>query len=312
MKKVIVAATAVLIASAAPVLAADVAVVRKAPVVAPPPSPFDIAFGASIHSDYNFRGISQTDRSPGVFAYFEPRYNITENVQLYAGISGYSIDFPNNAAAEIDFYGGIRPTFGPLGFDFGVWYYYYPSGQCFNSAALGCLPSLPNGNIVKADFSFIEYYAKVSYTFAEVLALGAGVYYAPNWLNTGGEGTYGSLTAKYTLPSTLLPGGLGAYVSGELARYWLGTTDAFYGLVNLPDYTYWNIGVGFTWKVFTLDFRYHDTNLNQGDCNALTGSHTAVFNGSFTVANPGGFGTNWCDAAFIVKLGVDLTLANLR
>jgi uncharacterized protein (TIGR02001 family) len=291
----VVAAAAALVVSAAPALAADLGVVKKAPAITPAPSPFDIAFGASIHSDYNFRGISQTDRKPGVFAYFEPRYNIHPNVQLYGGLSGYSIDFPNRAAAEIDIYGGVRPTFGPLAFDLGIWYYYYPGGQCFNAAVPGeCAAngSLPNGNIVKKDFSFIEYYAKAAYTFAEVFTLGAGVYYAPNWLNTGADGTYGSLTAKYTLPSTMFPTDVGAYV--------------------LPDYTYWNIGFGITWKVFTLDFRYHDTNLNQGDCNALTGAHTASGTTFITTANPGGLGTNWCDAAFIVKLAVDLTLASLK
>ena len=32
-----------------------------------------------------------------------------------------------------------------------------------------------------------------------------------------------------------------------------------------PSYNTWNIGVGFTYKVFTLDLRYSDTNLSKGD-----------------------------------------------
>jgi hypothetical protein len=55
---------------------------------------------------------------------FEPRYNINPNLQAYAGISGESIEFPNRAAAEIDLYGGIRPTFGKLALDGGFYYYY--------------------------------------------------------------------------------------------------------------------------------------------------------------------------------------------
>ena len=35
-------------------------------------------------------------------------------------MAGASIDLPNHAAAEIDFYGGIRPTFGKLALDLGV------------------------------------------------------------------------------------------------------------------------------------------------------------------------------------------------
>jgi hypothetical protein len=38
-------------------------------------------------------------------------------LQAYAGVSGESLDFPNRAAAEIDLYGGIRPTFGKLALD---------------------------------------------------------------------------------------------------------------------------------------------------------------------------------------------------
>ena len=52
--------------------------------------------------------------------------------------------------------------------------------------------------------------------------------------------------------------------------------------INYADYNTWNIGIGFTYKVFTLDFRYSDTDLSQGNCNAFTSDHTATFNGSFT------------------------------
>ena len=39
---------------------------------------------------------------------------MTKDLQYYVGISGESISFPNRAAAEVDIYGGFRPTFGPL------------------------------------------------------------------------------------------------------------------------------------------------------------------------------------------------------
>ena len=94
----------------------------------PPPSPWDVAFGAGLTSDYIFRGITQSNHNPSVFAYFEPRYNVSPYLQLYVGVAGESISFPNRAAAEIDGYFGIRPTFGPLALDFGGWYYWYPGG----------------------------------------------------------------------------------------------------------------------------------------------------------------------------------------
>ena len=75
-----------------------------------------------------FRGITQSNHQASASAYFEPRYNVTKDVQLYIGTSGESIAFPNRASAEIDIYGGIRPTFGAAAFDFGVFGYLYPGG----------------------------------------------------------------------------------------------------------------------------------------------------------------------------------------
>src|SRR5437660_697264 len=133
MKKLILAA-AVLAVTASSTLAADMAVKAKVP----PPAPFDpwdLAFGAAIMNDYIFRGVTQSNHKPSVAVYFEPRYNFTKDFQAYIGVAGESISFPNRAAAEIDIYGGIRPTFGMFAFDIGAWGYLYPGGQCFNAAA---------------------------------------------------------------------------------------------------------------------------------------------------------------------------------
>jgi hypothetical protein len=324
-RKIVLAALAAAV-SACVASAADVAV-KKAPPPAAAPSLFDLAFGGAIMSDYNFRGISQSNHSPSVFAYFEPRVKPFKEVELYAGIAGYSIAFPNRSPAEIDIYGGARMTFGSLLIDIGLLYYYYPDGQCFNTSPPGtpdCAVQgpLPNGNVIKADLSFLEFYVKSIYTLNDQVSIGAAIYYAENWLNSGAEGTYGVVTAKFTAPSNLLPSGLGLYASGELAHYWLGTTDSFYGIpgtifaagVPLPDYLTWNVGFGVTYKVFTLDFRYYDTDLSPADCNVLTSDHTATFSpANITPINPGGLGSTWCDAAFIVKLSADLTMnTNLK
>src|ERR1700761_9519193 len=110
MKKVVLLATALAMISGS-ALAADMPVKAKAP---PPVAfdPWDIAFGSAIMSYYVFRGVTQSNHKPSVAAYFEPRYNVTKDLQLYVGTSAESISFPNRAAGEIDIYGGIRPTFG--------------------------------------------------------------------------------------------------------------------------------------------------------------------------------------------------------
>jgi uncharacterized protein (TIGR02001 family) len=278
-------------------------------------TPWDLAFGSALMSDYNFRGITQSNHKPSVAAYVEPRYNFNDSLQGYAGISGESISFPNRAAAEIDFYTGIRPTFGKLALDFGWWEYWYPGGQCFNAAFPDCGPNLPNGNVIKADLSFWELYGKATYTVNDKFSFGGSVFWSPSVLNSGAEGTYLAGTAKYTLPN--LPHDIGWSVSADLGHWFLGTSDSFYAVPGFPNgipyksYTNWDIGVDFTYKQFTLDLRYFDTNLNKGDCNAFTSDHTAsgVFS---TPINPGGPGSNWCGPAFIAKLSVDLTAANLQ
>jgi hypothetical protein len=354
MKKVILAATALAMISG-PALAADMPV--KAVKAPPPPAfePWDVAFGSAIMSDYVFRGVTQSNHKPSVAAYFEPRYNVTKDLQLYIGTSAESISFPNRAAAEVDIYGGIRPTFGAFAFDIGVWGYLYPGGTCFNAAAVpgsgipgsdaSCATSpfgnsdpitggLPiNGNFAKKNASFFEVYGKGTYTINDNWAVGFNEYYSPNFVNLGAWGNYTSGTVKWTAPSTTFgSSGIGMYVSGEFGRQWLGTSDAFYGTVvgsrfggpfpggiPEPSYNTWNIGVGFTYKVFTLDLRYSDTNLSKGNCNALTSdfSSTTASTGFVTAINPGNgttaFGSNWCSATGIAKLSVDLTaMTNLK
>jgi hypothetical protein len=347
MKKMVLLATALAMVSGS-TLAADMPV--KA-VKAPPPAafdPWDVAFGSAIMNDYIFRGVTQSNHKPSVAAYFEPRYNINKDVQLYIGVSGESISFPNRAAGELDIYGGIRPTFGMFAFDFGLWGYLYPGGRCFNAFAFpgsglpgsepGCLVSpfgnsdpvtlgLPiNGNFAKRDASFFEGYAKVNVTVNDQWQFGANEYYSPNFLNLGAWGDYASITGKWTAPSTTFgTSGVGMYVSGEFGRQWLGTSDRFYGTqivgqifrfgIPEPSYNTWNIGVGFTYKVFTLDLRYSDTNLSKGACNAFTSDYTASQASAANVSliNPGGFGSNWCGAAGVVKLSADLTaVTNLK
>ena len=346
MKKVVLLATALAMVTGS-ALAADMAV--KA-VKAPPPAPFepwDIAFGSAIMNDYIFRGITQSNHKPSVAAYFEPRYNVNKDLQLYIGLAGESISFPNRAAAEIDVYGGIRPTFGMFAFDFGVWGYLYPGGQCFGSQGLSVngncggdidfgvpgVGGLPiNGNFAKKSASFYEGYAKVNITLNDQWQVGFNEYYSPNFLNLGAWGDYASITAKWTAPGTIFgTSGVGMYISGEFGRQWLGTSDSFYGVTQFagfpnytagipePSYNTWNIGIGFTYKVFTLDLRYSDTNLSKASCNAFTSDYSTT-NASpafVTAINPGNgvaaYGSNWCGATGIVKFSADLTaMTNLK
>ena len=318
MKKVMLSLVAALAVSAAvPAFAADMPVKAvKAPAAAP--SPWDLAFGAAVMNDYIFRGVTQSNHKVSGAAYIEPRYNVNPNLQLYVGTSFETIKFPNDAKVELDLYGGVRPTFGPIALDLGAWYYGYPGGTCYADGIL-CPQVLANGNFVKANLSFWEFYFKPTWNVNDSLAIGGNFFYSPSFLNSGAPGTYVSATVKYTAPASMaIAKDIGWYVSGEFGRQYLGTSDAFYGVPAFPngidyaDYNTWNIGVGFTWKQATLDLRYSDTDLSQANCNAFTGDNTATANGSFSPINPSGVGSKWCGAAFVAKLSLDFTASALK
>lgn len=275
---------------AAPAFAADLPSAAPAPAPAPVVSMFDFAAGGKVMTDYNFRGISQSDRKPSGTAYFEGRLNVTETFQFYVATQAWAVKLPTDPSAEVDIYGGVRATFGALAFDLGVMRYWYPGETEYLAA----------GWVKSADFT--EVYGKATYTFNEMFTFGANVFYSPNWLNTGATGTYVSGTAKVTLPYDFS-------VSGELGRYFLGTTDSFYAFTRLPDYTYWNLGLTYTYKVLSLDLRYHDTDLSKTQCSLITGNNSSLA--------PIGIGarsdsSKWCSAAFIATLSVDITGANIK
>jgi uncharacterized protein (TIGR02001 family) len=318
------------------VMAADMAV-KAPPPAAPPPSPWDIVVTAALMTDYNFRGITQSNHKPSTQAGFELRYNWNANWQSYGGISGESINFPNNAAAEIDFYGGIRPTFDKLALDFGAWYYYYPGGQCFNVPALcttlgggpavfpfavpGTVLAPLGGNVAKQNASFWEVYGKGTYTVNDNFNFGGSVWYSPSVVNTGAWGVYYAGNVTLTAPTTWFSNGIGMYASADVGYWNLGTSDLFYAAppafpagVKYTSYTNWDVGLGITWKVLTLDLRYYDSNLTKAQCNVFTSAQNATFSvTNITLQNPNGLGTNWCSAAFIAKLSASVDFAtNLK
>ena len=128
MKKVVLSVVAALAFSAAPALAADMPVKAAKPAApAAAPSPWDVAFGVAFTTDYDLRGVSQSNRKPAAQGYFEVDYTATDWLKLYAGVWGSSL-WTGFADAEFDFTGGARLTFGNFGLDLGLIYYYYPGG----------------------------------------------------------------------------------------------------------------------------------------------------------------------------------------
>jgi uncharacterized protein (TIGR02001 family) len=276
-------------------LAADMPV-KAAPAPATPD--WDIAFGGAVMSDYIFRGITQSNHGAEGTAYFEPHYK-----EFYIGVAGTGIDWPascgtfclNSPSAEVDLYGGWRPTVGKWSFDLGYIFYAYPHHTP---------QSFPNNGFV-SDFG--EFYGKATYAVTDALAIGGSIYYSPNLLDYSRSSEYYEVNVKYTLPSSAFPKDWGAYISGALGRFdvqkgptafSLTATAPFTGF-SIPSYTTWNAGIAITYKVFTLDLRYSDTSLSRTGCIEFWNADPNVSTGI------GG----WCKPAFVAKLGFDL-LAN--
>ena len=335
MKKFFLLAVAVA-ALATPAMAADLKMVKKAPEKGPEYPQWDAAFGAVLTSDYNFRGITQSNHKPAVIAYFEQRYNPWKDLQFYAGVGAASISFPNRAAAEVDFYAGVRPTFGALALDFGAWYYWYPGGQCFNAAQGGdCLTKpIPDHARPAGQRQRHQVEPELLGSLRQgspdgeradrhrrrgvLLELGSefgrrrhlrGRQHQVHRAEQRSAGRPRVLRLGRNRP--LVPRHVGQLLLHRRRR----TVHAmpFPNGIPYQSYTTWNLGIGFTKSVFTLDLRYYDTNLSDGDCNAFTSDQTARFTASFTPINIGGFGSNWCSSSFIVSGKFDLTaLANLK
>jgi len=185
-------------------------------------APFAFAFNVGASTDYVFRGISQTDEDPQVFAGVDATFASIG----YAGAWISNVDFNNGTDAEFDLYAGFKPTVGAATLDFGVIYYGYinqPSGSnedYWEFKAAGSVPAGP-------------------------MTLGAAIYYSPEFFGKTGDATYIEANAAFAVPNTKfsISGALGhQYVEGPF------------------DYTTWNAGVGLAvTDHLGIDLRYFDT-----------------------------------------------------
>lgn len=269
MKKVVFSVlTALAVSTAVPAFAADMPVkAYKAP--APAPSPWDIAFGTAFTTDYMLRGISQSNHQAAVQGYTELQYKPADWIQLYANLWGSSLH-TGFANAEFDFSGGARLSYGNFGLDLGYVYYAYPGG-------------VPGVN------SFGEFYAKPSYKLTPWLTIGGSIVGGGDFNGVGEEAYFYTGNAAITLPWTF-PYGITSVVSGEVGR------QHYASIIGNTDYTFWNAGIAFTYKVITLDLRYYGANIDQTSAPQCGAIGT----------------TNACSDTFVATLKFDTTLSALK
>ena len=139
--------------------------------------------------------------------------------------------------AEIDVAGGIRPEFGPLSLDLGYVHYFYAPDH------------------VSPDYG--EIFGKADYNFNDVVTVGARVFFAPDFNQSGNTATW--VAGGFRVP---LPNDFAVYAG--IGYQFLEDPAGFEQLA-------WQAGVSYTWKSVTFDVRYIGTDLSDEGCLARSG-----------------------------------------
>ena len=193
---------------------------------------FSASGGATLVSDYRFRGISQTDRRAAV----QGTFTIGHSSGFYATVWGSSIaDYVENGSnQEIDLIGGYSKTFGATKLDGGVLYYYYPGSGGINS-------------------DFFEPYISVSQTFGPVTAKATANYgfkqraLALNQVSPKKDNLYLAGDLSAAIPKT--PVSLTAHLGHTFGPSYLSIGKG---------YTDWGVGASAAVKNFSVGVQYVD------------------------------------------------------
>lgn len=187
-------------------------------------SSITITGGATVVSDYRFRGFSQSNEEAAI----QGTFTIAHDSGFYLGTWGSSIGFANGT--EIDVYGGFATEVTPgLTADIGVTAYLYPGTD---------------------DSTIIEPYASLTGAIGPATVKG-GIAWAPGGQDAlgGDSGVYVYTDVGVGIPDT--PIKLKAHLGYAKSDSFLGGLDG-----DVLDYS---VGVDFSWKVLTLGVAYVNT-----------------------------------------------------
>jgi uncharacterized protein (TIGR02001 family) len=245
--------------SIAPAFAADLSL-KDTPVAAPGGDKFEWTGYVQGTSDYIFRGISQTRREPTVQGGLDGTYGM-----FYIGTFVSGVNFNDKLASfnldsnvEVDIYGGIKPKWGDVTFDFGVIAYTYPGSNVAHPKTF--------------DPTYIELKAGASTTVLKDVSLSGTIFYSPNYNGEVGAAT----TLEGTVSKPLFTAhNIEFATSGTLGHIFFDKSLTPTGGAQ-DDYSYWNVGLTATYKKnYSLDLRFWDTSLDTGI--APCGGNTSVF-----------------------------------
>lgn len=195
------------------------------------PSAVTVSGGATVVTDYRFRGISQSNKRAAI----QGTFIVSHESGAYGGVWGSSVDdYIADNSAEIDFIAGYKTDVGAVTLDGGVTYYYYPNS------------SFPNSD-------FFELYGSLSHTLGPVTGKIAAIY-APKQqaLSVDGineeDNLYLSGDLSTGIPNT--PVTLSAHVGHSFDESYLTFGE---------EYTDWSVSASYVWRNLVFTAAYVDT-----------------------------------------------------
>lgn len=199
----------------------------------------DIAFNASVTSDYRYRGISQTRLKPAL----QGGVDWSDASGFYAGAWGSTIkwikDAGGDADVEVDVYGGYKTEIASgLTLDVGLLQYVYPSNDLNPSAntleAYGALSFGPATLKISRSFTnlfgFADSKGSLYYDLSASFDLGDGWSLAPH---VGRQTVKNQSSASYTDYSLMVNKAIGAVTLS--AGYVKANTDVYLSPVGGKD-----------------------------------------------------------------------------
>jgi uncharacterized protein (TIGR02001 family) len=191
----------------------------------------------ALTSDYQFRGITQTDEDPAV----QGGFDVEHSSGLYAGVWASNVDFEiqtvDDAQLELDVYAGFSGSMtDKLGFDVGVLDYNYPGAD-------GSLK-----------YDFTEVYGSLSYDFGPA-AVTVGVNVSNDYFAGSGDSTWTYASLDIPLQNDFALAASYGDMSIDDNATW-GT----------PDYNAWTLGISKELAGFGFDLTYSDTDLSKTEC----------------------------------------------
>lgn len=191
----------------------------------------EVSSTITLTSDYDWRGITQTDEDPALQASID----WADDSGWYVGAWASNVDFgPGDPNYEVDLYTGFSGgDEDGLGWDVGIQYYAYPE---------------------ESDFNFPEIYGGLSYGM-----FSGKLWYSNDFAGTDDSAFYLEGGAAIPLPANFTLDLHAGYSDGD-------GVESSYGVSNYFDYS---VGVSYTLEKFDLSLKYVDTDIDDADTDRL-------------------------------------------